>query len=201
MISGVQIISTRVIDARRTLVIGMGILTFLLVAMFPRTFADAPYWLQPIVSSPLVLATIVALTLNLLFRIGIKRSVEMRIATPKTRRAPERHKTITIEGACEHNLRDLDVEIPLGLFVAVQLADAVQTVSGISQFGLAIEANPLLSFCAAVFGAGAALVVAKTVAIIGGATLHIFSQHFILAALTVACVFGALVPWAMILNW
>jgi len=82
MISGVQIISTRVIDARRTLVIGMGILTFLLVAMFPRTFADAPYWLQPIVSSPLVLATIVALTLNLLFRIGIKRSVEMRIATP-----------------------------------------------------------------------------------------------------------------------
>ena len=89
----------------------------------------------------------------------------------------------------------------LGLFVAVQLADAVQTVSGISQFGLAIEANPLLSFCAAVFGTGAALVVAKTVAIIGGATLHIFSQHFILAVLTVACVFGALVPWAMILNW
>jgi xanthine permease XanP len=77
MINGLQIISSRVIDARRTVVIGAGILTFLLVAMFPRIFAGAPDWLQSIVGSPLVLAMIVALSLNLVFRIGIKRSVEM----------------------------------------------------------------------------------------------------------------------------
>ena len=77
------------------------------------------------------------------------------------------------------------------LFVAVQLADGALTYMGILRFGPAIEANPLLSFCAAVFGASSALVVAKSVAIIGGATLHVFSQHFVLAALTVACVFGA----------
>jgi CDP-diglyceride synthetase len=87
------------------------------------------------------------------------------------------------------------------LFVAVQIADGAQTYVGILRFGPAIEANPILSFCAAMFGASAALVVAKTVAIIGGATLHVFSQHFILAALTVACVFGAIVPWAMVLSW
>ena len=87
------------------------------------------------------------------------------------------------------------------LFVAVQLADGAQTYMGILRFGPAIEANPILSFCAAMFGASAALVVAKTVAILGGATLHVFSQHFILAALTVACVFGAIVPWAMVLSW
>ena len=87
------------------------------------------------------------------------------------------------------------------LFVAVQIADGAQTYMGILRFGPAIEANPLLAFCATMFGASAALVVAKTVAIIGGATLHVFSQHFILAALTVACVFGAIVPWAMVLNW
>jgi hypothetical protein len=74
MINGVQIIASRVIDARRTLVIGAGILSFLLVAVFPRTFAGAPAWLQPIVGSPLVLATIIALALILIFRIGIKRS-------------------------------------------------------------------------------------------------------------------------------
>ena len=79
MINGVQIISSRVLDARRTIVIGAGILTFLLVAIFPGTFAHAPAWLQPIVSSPLVLATVAALGLNLVFRIGIKRSVEMEI--------------------------------------------------------------------------------------------------------------------------
>jgi hypothetical protein len=87
------------------------------------------------------------------------------------------------------------------LFVAVQLADGALTYMGILRFGPAIEANPLLSFCAAVFGASSALVVAKTVAIIGGTTLHVFSQHFVLAALTVTCVFGAIVPWAMVLSW
>ena len=88
----------------------------------------------------------------------------------------------------------------LGLFVAVQCADAALTFVGISRFGPGVEANPILSFCAAAFGASAALVGAKAVAIVGGATLHAFSQHFILAALTVACVFGAVVPWAMVLS-
>src|SRR5262249_46548757 len=61
MINGMQIISSRVLDARRTIVIGAGILTFLLVAIFPATFGRAPVWLQSIVNSPLVLATVVAL--------------------------------------------------------------------------------------------------------------------------------------------
>jgi xanthine permease XanP len=85
MINGVQIIASRVIDARRTLVIGAGILSFLLVAVFPRTFAGAPAWLQPVVGSPLVLATIIALALNLIFRIGIKRSVRMQIVPAELR--------------------------------------------------------------------------------------------------------------------
>ncbi|HXD48379.1 MAG TPA: excinuclease ABC subunit UvrA [Gemmatimonadaceae bacterium] len=44
---------------------------------------------------------------------------ELTIPTPKTRRAPERHRCLRIEGATEHNLQNLDVDIPLGLFVAV----------------------------------------------------------------------------------
>jgi excinuclease ABC subunit A len=46
-------------------------------------------------------------------------SGEMMIGTPSTRRAPTPDRAIRIEGARAHNLRDLDVEIPLGLFVAV----------------------------------------------------------------------------------
>jgi NCS2 family nucleobase:cation symporter-2 len=81
MINGVQIISSRVLDARRTIVIGASILTFLMVAQFPQTFSAAPAWIRPIASSPLILATVVALALNLIFRIGIRRSVELSIST------------------------------------------------------------------------------------------------------------------------
>ncbi|MBC7790660.1 MAG: excinuclease ABC subunit UvrA [Anaerolineae bacterium] len=41
------------------------------------------------------------------------------IAVPAIRRVPEAGRAIRIEGAREHNLRDVDAEIPLGLFVAV----------------------------------------------------------------------------------
>jgi excinuclease ABC subunit A len=46
-------------------------------------------------------------------------SGQMKIPTPTQRRPFEAHRTIRIQGAKEHNLRNLDVEIPLGLFVAV----------------------------------------------------------------------------------
>src|SRR5207249_6107426 len=44
---------------------------------------------------------------------------ELKIETPCARRTPQAHRSIRIEGAREHNLRTLDVEIPLGLFVTV----------------------------------------------------------------------------------
>jgi hypothetical protein len=86
------------------------------------------------------------------------------------------------------------------LFVAVQVADGAQTYMGMVRFGTGVEANPLLAVCAAMFGASSALLVAKSVAIVGGATLHVLSQHLILATLTVACVFGAILPWALVLG-
>jgi len=44
---------------------------------------------------------------------------ELEIPIPVARRRAEPTRAIRIEGAREHNLRDLDVMIPLGLFVAV----------------------------------------------------------------------------------
>lgn len=84
MISGVQIITSRVLDARRTLVIGLGILTFILSSVAPKALAGAPDWLQPIVGTPLVLAMLVALGLNLVFRIGIRRQVDFPVQVGTT---------------------------------------------------------------------------------------------------------------------
>jgi excinuclease ABC subunit A len=44
---------------------------------------------------------------------------EAEIPIPEVRRARDPKRVIRIEGAREHNLRNLDVEIPLGLFVAI----------------------------------------------------------------------------------
>jgi xanthine permease XanP len=77
MISGVQIISTRVLDPRRTLVIGTGMMAFFMVSVFPTAFDGVPQWARPLVTSPLVLATLVSLLLNLVFRIDIRRSVSL----------------------------------------------------------------------------------------------------------------------------
>ena len=38
-----------------------------------------PHWAQPLTTSPLVLATLVALSLNLVFRIGLRRTVSLSI--------------------------------------------------------------------------------------------------------------------------
>src|SRR5213592_1407852 len=46
-------------------------------------------------------------------------SGEKRVPLPATRRAPQWHRSLRIEGAREHNLRTVDADIPLGLFVAV----------------------------------------------------------------------------------
>ncbi len=44
---------------------------------------------------------------------------ERTIAVPKTRRPVDKDRTLLVEGAREHNLRDVSAEFPLGLFVAV----------------------------------------------------------------------------------
>jgi excinuclease ABC subunit A len=46
-------------------------------------------------------------------------SGELKIPIPATRRPSDPRKAIRVLGATEHNLRNLDVEIPLGLFVSI----------------------------------------------------------------------------------
>jgi excinuclease ABC subunit A len=42
-----------------------------------------------------------------------------RIPMPRERRTPEKGKWVTIKGAAAHNLKDINVQIPLGLFVCL----------------------------------------------------------------------------------
>jgi len=44
---------------------------------------------------------------------------ELEIAIPKQRRNFERHKVLEIKGAREHNLKNIDVKFPLGIFICI----------------------------------------------------------------------------------
>jgi xanthine permease XanP len=76
-VSAMQVMTSRMMDARRTLVIGIALLLALSRFVFPSFYAAAPSLLQPAVSSPLVIGLIGALVLNLVFRIGVKQSASI----------------------------------------------------------------------------------------------------------------------------
>lgn len=73
-VSAMQVMVSRLMDARRTLVIGGGLLLGFSRFLFPGFYASAPSYLQPAVSSPLVLGLLGCLVLNLVFRIGVKKT-------------------------------------------------------------------------------------------------------------------------------
>ena len=79
IIQGIQIMSSRLLDARRSLTIALAIVAGIAVDIFPAIAQAAPL-AGPLVGSSLVLATVTALGLNLLFRIGVKEKVRLTIA-------------------------------------------------------------------------------------------------------------------------
>ncbi len=79
LISAVQTISSRMLDARRTLVIGLAMSIGISVEVIPNIAADFPATLQPIIGSSLVIGTTIALLLNLLFRLGQRQHVSLAV--------------------------------------------------------------------------------------------------------------------------
>ena len=79
MISGLQIITSRLLDARRTFIIGIALTLSLGHEIFPALYNSAPPALAPFVSSGLVTGLIIALVLNAVFRIGMRSKASVEI--------------------------------------------------------------------------------------------------------------------------
>jgi xanthine permease XanP len=73
-INGLQLVTARMLDARKTLVIGLGFMAALAVDFYPAYFRELPPLVRPFASSSLVFGTLVAVALNLAFRLGVRRS-------------------------------------------------------------------------------------------------------------------------------
>jgi xanthine permease XanP len=79
IIAGFQIIMSRMIDARKTFIIGVSLIFGLTIDILPDVFAESHPWLKPVFTSSLATATVLAIFLNLIFRIGIAKKVRLEL--------------------------------------------------------------------------------------------------------------------------
>lgn len=80
LIAGMQIIMSRMMEARHTYIIGMSLLFGLSADAMPGAYANLPNWLRPLFASGLTLATTMVVLLNMVFRLGTSRRHSMQIA-------------------------------------------------------------------------------------------------------------------------
>jgi NCS2 family nucleobase:cation symporter-2 len=71
ILAGIQVITSRMLDARRIFVVGIALIFGLSVDMVPGLYREVPNPIQPLFSSSLAISTVLVVVLNLLFRIGI----------------------------------------------------------------------------------------------------------------------------------
>jgi len=83
IVAGIQIIVSRLLDARKTFVVGVSMILGLSVDFLPHVYAHIPAAAAPLLSSSLAFATITALILNLLFRLGISNRVRLELIPGK----------------------------------------------------------------------------------------------------------------------
>jgi NCS2 family nucleobase:cation symporter-2 len=98
LINGMQVITSRMLDSRKTFVVGLTIAGGLAVELFPHLADNSPALIKPIVSSSLVLGTVLALAMNVMFRIGVRRKVTMSF-DPGRDKAPMLENFIDQHGA------------------------------------------------------------------------------------------------------
>ena len=95
--------------------------------------------------------------------------------------------------------RSLYGDLVLIIFLLAQCFDGVFTYVGVSVYGLAVEANPLIATLMANFGHGAALAMAKGIAALLGICLHLRQVHGAVAMLAFFYASVAIMPWVAIL--
>jgi NCS2 family nucleobase:cation symporter-2 len=75
-LGGLQVLTSRMLDNRRVFVVGISLLFGLSVEILPGLYQQMPAALRPLFSSALSLGTVMAVGLNMLFRIGVAHTRE-----------------------------------------------------------------------------------------------------------------------------
>jgi len=80
VLGGMQLLTSRMLDSRRIFAVGISLLFGLSVDMAPELYRHVPATVRPLFSSSTALATILVVSLSLLFRLGIAKRVSFGVA-------------------------------------------------------------------------------------------------------------------------
>jgi xanthine permease XanP len=131
--SGLQMITARMLDARKSIVIGFSFAMAVVADVYQDALTEVPIALQPILGNSLVLGTVCAVLLNLILRIGIRQRVSIKLpAGGINREAVEQF--LTEQGARWAARRDV---IQRAIFGVVQVLEVVGDPPG----GAEVEAS------------------------------------------------------------
>jgi xanthine permease XanP len=120
LISGLQTITSRMLDARRTIVIGLSIASGIGAELIPSYVADIPATIEPIVSSSIVLGTVAALLLNGLFRLGQRQRVTFAVQPEVADAAAQVEEFFDAAGRRWGARADVMVRVAFGIKQAIE---------------------------------------------------------------------------------
>ena len=84
MLGGLQVMTARMLDARRIFAVGIALVFGLSVEIAPELYRNVPESIRPVFASSTALATVIAVALNLLFRIGVAKQSTLQLTQGKT---------------------------------------------------------------------------------------------------------------------
>lgn len=145
ILAGIQILMSRMIDSRKTFVVGISVIFGLSVDFMPDLYKNIHPWIQPLFSFSLSLSTVCAIFLNLFFRIGIAKSATLEL-TPGVDSSAQIFRFMEKQGALWGALRDVIYRAALVMNEFLESAaklnlakDRLSTVVRFDEFNLDVD--------------------------------------------------------------
>ena len=83
MLGGLQLMTARMLDARRIFAVGIALVFGLSVEIAPELYRNVPELIRPVFASSTALATVIAVALSLVFRIGLAKQSKLELLQGK----------------------------------------------------------------------------------------------------------------------
>jgi NCS2 family nucleobase:cation symporter-2 len=129
ILAGIQVITSRMLDARRIFIVGIPLIFGLSVDMVPGLYRGVPEQLQPLVGSSLAVSTVLVVVLNLLLRIGVTKHQILEL-TPGVDGSPKIFEFMETQGRVWGARRDVVMRAMGALNEFVESAAALGLVTG-----------------------------------------------------------------------